>query len=330
MSSRPIKNFRKEQKSSVAHRSTIGQMLVPFVRYLEMKGPFAGVRNCKQISPKLRRGNLGPRSLQTETSSRKIAVRSLLFVLLGCLSISVIVIICYRSVGARFSSQYFRIDGLRITGNSRLSKEEIQNTLAWVANSSTVPCPKESVKSALLKHGWIESVSVYCELPNILSLNVKEHDAIGAILFEGESEKIELLNAKGRPMKVASSSERTEWPVITGIAREYFENDIESVSLEIKRILSSVQKYASLPSRPRLSQIDIQGSDIVLFTEFPRLAVHIGSELDDRKLIYFDQVLQTFGTKISKIERVFLDQSVYRDRVVVRFVNRKDKTLLNL
>jgi len=270
---------------------------------------------------------LTPSFLQALVFGRRFPVRTLSIALIACLSIGSL---CYIGIKSHVVSAYFKIDGLRITGNVRLSSQDIKQSLAWVADMSTLPCPKKAVQTALLKEPWVESASVYCELPNLISIHITEHEAVGSILFEGQSEKVTLLNAQGVPVKVASPKEQSEWPIITGIAREYFDNDRDGVSEEIKRILESIQKYVSRSTRPLLGQVDIQGTDIVFFTEAPHLAIHIGSELDDHKLIYFDQVIQTFGDNLSKIERVFLDQSVYKDRVVVRFVNKDDKTLLSL
>jgi cell division protein FtsQ len=135
---------------------------------------------------------------------------AMIAVLLG---VSALYVMGYAAVTG---SDYFRSKTIKVVGNSRLSKAEILTQAGVRTGDNILALNLRLVRRRLLDHGWIESARVTREIPQALTIEVKEHEPLARIDWGRQF----LVNTQGRIFKQAGPNDPQDLPLVSGIGVE--------------------------------------------------------------------------------------------------------------
>ena len=120
-------------------------------------------------------------------------------------------------------SPYFRIVTLDITGNVRLSRQEILDVSRINPDANIFLINLPLAKKRLLSCPWVANAEVTRELPGKLSITIREHQPL-AILDLGRKF---IINTEGFVFKEVSDNDPLDLPIVYGI--DYSDLDFEDI-----------------------------------------------------------------------------------------------------
>ncbi|MBU4259461.1 MAG: FtsQ-type POTRA domain-containing protein [Proteobacteria bacterium] len=133
--------------------------------------------------------------------------------------VAVIVILTVMSfvfiLGHDFITQcdYFRADKIAVRGGNRLSKQHILEQANINKGINILSVNLSIIRNTLLAHSWIAEAEVRRELPDIISIRIKEHEPL-AILDLGRRF---LINVNGEVFKEWTASDPDVLPIVSGL-----------------------------------------------------------------------------------------------------------------
>jgi cell division protein FtsQ len=251
--------------------------------------------------------------------------RSCLNVLAGMLGVVLMSLFFIFSHDIILQSPYFKVTSLEITGNKRLSIQDILDTARIKSDINVLLVRLPLSRKFLLSHPWIAEAEIARELPGRLIITIREHQPL-AILDMGRKF---LINQEGKIFKEVSESDPVELPIIEGI--EFSDLDLgdmrrSTVYDAVLSLLEMGQNPAGILSRQRIRLIRVDREEgITLFCAGPiqtfRVnAVKIGYQDFSEKFVRLEKIIAYFKTNklIQGIDWVDLRQM---NRVVISPLN---------
>lgn len=251
--------------------------------------------------------------------------RACLNVLAGVLAVvlmSLFFIFCHDTI---IQSPYFKVTSLEVTGNNRLSRQEILDAARIKSDTNVLRVNLPLSRKQLLSHPWIAEAEITRELPGRLVIVIKEHHPL-AVLKLGRKF---LINMEGKVFKEVSDSDPVELPIIEGIDF----SDLDGAGLRrspnydaVLSLLEMARNPACILSRQpvRLIRVD-RDEGITLFSTgsiqaFTVNAVKVGFQDYSEKLVRLEKIIAYFKTNklIQGIDWVDLRQM---HRVVISPLN---------
>jgi len=110
-------------------------------------------------------------------------------------------------------SDYFSVRQLNIEGMRRLTREQVARQAGVHTGINVLSANLTLARKRLLAHPWIAEAEVSREIPNGLTIVVKEHTALAAVSF---GEKY-LMNTRGEIFKSWDPSDPDNLPVVSGL-----------------------------------------------------------------------------------------------------------------
>ena len=108
---------------------------------------------------------------------------------------------------------YFRADNIVIRGAHRLSKQQILEQANINKGINILSVNLSIIRNRLLAHSWIAEAEVRRELPDIITIRIKEHEPL-AILDLGRRF---LINVNGEVFKEWTASDPDVLPIVSGL-----------------------------------------------------------------------------------------------------------------
>ncbi len=108
---------------------------------------------------------------------------------------------------------YFKADNIVIKGAHRLSKQHILEQANINKGTNILSVNLSIIRNRLLAHSWIAETEVRRELPDIITIVIKEHEPL-AILDLGRRF---LINVNGEVFKEWTASDRDVLPIVSGL-----------------------------------------------------------------------------------------------------------------
>jgi len=108
---------------------------------------------------------------------------------------------------------YFRADNIVVRGGHRLSKQHILEQANITKGINIFSVNLSIIRNTLLAHSWIAEAEVRRELPDIITLRIKEHEPL-AILDLGRRF---LINVNGEVFKEWTESDPDVLPIVSGL-----------------------------------------------------------------------------------------------------------------
>jgi cell division protein FtsQ len=187
----------------------------------------------------------------------RAARRSLPGIAAGC----VFALVCAGLwLGYRFitTNDRFAIREIQIQGASKLTREAIDQTLPAIGDNVFATDVGE-LADELRAHPWIASAEVRRVLPDVLVVEIREHEAAGVVLLG----QLYLVDAQGRPFKRAERGEDAGMPIITGLDRAAYQTDPEGTARTIAAALEVLSRWGQ---RPAIGEVRIDHGALALRT----------------------------------------------------------------
>ena len=108
---------------------------------------------------------------------------------------------------------YFRADNIVIRGAHRLSKQQILEQANINKGINVLSVNLSIIRNRLLAHSWIAEAEVRRELPDMITIGIKEHKPL-AILDLGRKF---LINVNGEVFKEWTASDPDVLPIVSGL-----------------------------------------------------------------------------------------------------------------
>ena len=251
--------------------------------------------------------------------------RSCLNVLAGILGValmSLFFIFCHDII---LQSPYFKVTSLEVTGNKRLSIQEILDTAHIKSDTNVLLVNIPLSRKYLLSHPWISDAEISRELPGRLRIGIREHEPL-AVLDMGRKF---LINLEGKVFKELSDSDSVDLPIVEGIDF----SDLDRGDLRrsdnyeaVMTLLEMGQNPSSILSRQRIRLIHVDREEGITIhcagpiQGFNINAVKVGFQDYSEKFVRLEKIIAYFKTNklIQGIDWVDLRQI---NRVVISPLN---------
>ncbi len=235
---------------------------------------------------------------------------------------SLFFIFCHDIV---LQSPYFKVTSLEVTGNKRLSIQDILDAARIKPDTNVLLVNLPLSRKYLLSHPWIAAAEITRELPGRLSIAIREQHPL-AILDMGR--KL-LINQEGKVFKEVSDSDSVVLPIIEGIDFSDLDQGDLRRSTHYDAVLSLLemgQNPACILSRQQIRLIRVDREEGITFFSagpiqgFSVNAVKIGYQDYSEKLVRLEKIIAYFKTNklIQGIDWVDLRQM---NRVVISPLN---------
>ncbi len=129
-------------------------------------------------------------------------------------------------------SEYFRAERIRVSGNQRVSEEQILSQAGVDIGNNLLALNLRLVRKQLLAHPWIADARVSREIPETITIQVTENEPLAQV----DLGRRFLINTEGRIFKEVQGEDLEGLPVINGVAY----NDISLGEDELTPVMASV------------------------------------------------------------------------------------------
>jgi cell division protein FtsQ len=249
--------------------------------------------------------------MQPEPNRRHSLGSSIMMIGLVLLAIAVV-------VWANLWKNDMRVSVVSVSGNLILTNEEILSLADIDENQRLFSVDLLAARNRVMQNAFIKSVSINREVPNTISISVKERVPIASIV----ADKIQFLDSDGVLLPPIHSENIFDLPVLTGSlpsdklvpGKEISSPDM----LEALAILSTAKKLGDDLYR-RISEVHIEkGNDIILYTAEYGVPVIFGHGDIGMKLVRLDGFWKEIVYHRGAIDLAYIDLR-FADQVVVRW-----------
>jgi cell division protein FtsQ len=180
------------------------------------------------------------------SNDRGLIRRLALFMKLGglmavVLTLSAVFMLAYAAVTR---SDYFKIESVVVEGHSRLSRMSVIAQAGLEPGQNLLAVNLHLVHKRLLSHDWIADAQVSREIPDTLSIHIREHQPL-AIVDMG---RCFLLNKRGHIFKELGDEDIPDLPVIKGIGLDDLSSGKNDLSPAMQAVMQGLALGRSHPS----------------------------------------------------------------------------------
>ncbi|MEE9213486.1 MAG: FtsQ-type POTRA domain-containing protein [Thermodesulfobacteriota bacterium] len=113
-----------------------------------------------------------------------------------------------------FKTDFFKVEEIKITGNKRVSENEIVKRSMILPNISFILFNKRKAEASILKNRWISKVQIEKEYPDKVSIMITESEPF--CLIRDDEENLVYIDADGIFLEKANFSNGLDFPIIIG------------------------------------------------------------------------------------------------------------------
>ena len=211
-------------------------------------------------------------------------------------------------------SGYFAVNKVRVEHQSKVSEGDILAASDIHTGDGIFDLDLHLIGRKIEENPWIAKAEVERAFPDEVIIRVAEREpqAIADLGY------LYYVDAKGEIFKLLDSSDSLDFPVITGIDREYMLNHPDEVHEKLRQALRLMQV---LRGRERFNLEDVSEifidpqQGLTVYTLVGGVPIHIGHGDFDYKLQRLEQVYQDLEPRLAALE--YIDLNVV-DRVIVK------------
>ena len=195
---------------------------------------------------------------------------------------------------------YFNISQVNITGNSRVSAQEIEQASGITQGSNIFRVKLSSVKRRIQNISYIHSVKVKREFPNQISIEVEESQPAAAVPYLGQ---YVLIDRYGKALEQETQENMvniTDIVILTGLEIKNFELG-EKIIVEnernLKIVLESLSELVHNSLIENTNEIDVTDENgIVYKMNDSKLSVLMGDASDlSYRVKFLKEILNKLG-----------------------------------
>ena len=243
----------------------------------------------------------------------KAAVR-LMFAALVTGGVLLVGFLAYRHA---ISSAYFAFGELNLTGNVRLTKEEVATAAGLIDGKNIFMIDLQSARRQLLNHPWITEAEISRRLPKQINVLIVEREAVALVNLD----VLYLVDDMGKVFKRWVRGDPIPSPVITGISREHYIENPKEVETILCDALDLANRYkkSSLEKNAPLDEIHREADGgFALTVGADPVYVKFGKGPYRTKLDRLGVLLSRLVREGKRPAMIYFDNEVRPDRITVK------------
>lgn len=238
------------------------------------------------------------------TKQQQMAIRKKKAILKIVKVLTLIIVIIGVSIYVALSP-LFNIKEINVTGNSKLSKEEIISLSELKTDENTFKVSKKNIKNKVKANAYIENVKIRRKLPDKVEIIVVERVATYMIPF---ANSYIYINNQGYMLEI--TSQKAEMPAIVGIStpeEELHEGQrlISEDLVKLGEVLQIMESANANELVDLITKIDISNrQDYILTLEKEKKAIHLGN-------------VSNLSTKMAYVKKILNDEKGVEGEILV-------------
>lgn len=238
------------------------------------------------------------------TKQQQIAIKKKKAILKIVKVLTLIIVIIGVSIYVALSP-LFNIKEINVTGNSKLSKEEIISLSELKTDENTFKVSKKNIKNKVKANAYIENVKIRRKLPDKVEIIVVERVATYMIPF---ANSYIYINNQGYMLEI--TSQKAEMPAIVGIStpeKELHEGQrlISEDLVKLGEVLQIMESANANELVDLITKIDISNrQDYILTLEKEKKAIHLGD-------------VSNLSTKMAYVKKILNDEKGVEGEILV-------------
>jgi cell division protein FtsQ len=220
---------------------------------------------------------------------------------------------------------FFKAKKINITGLNRLSEQQVLHQARIEANANILSVNLNLARKRLLRHPWIAEARVARELPDTISITIREQEPLAVLDLGGKF----IINTRGEVFKAWEQKDSTDLPLVTGLAFSDIRLPMDNGSHAFEALMSVLQLGRAdggiLPTR-RVRRIHVdQDLGLTLYAFDEKTVVKLGYRDFPEKLRRLETLLYRFEKQQDWTGFDSIDL-VNPNRVVVSFTRGETHT----
>ena len=238
------------------------------------------------------------------TKQQQIAIKKKKAILKIVKVLTLIIVIIGVSIYVALSP-LFNIKEINVTGNSKLSKEEIISLSELKTDENTFKVSKKNIKNKVKANAYIENVKIRRKLPDKVEIIVVERVATYMLPF---ANSYIYINNQGYMLEI--TSQKAEMPAIVGIStpeEELHEGQrlISEDLVKLGEVLQIMESANANELVDLITKIDISNrQDYILTLEKEKKAIHLGD-------------VSNLSTKMAYVKKILNDEKGVEGEILV-------------
>lgn len=238
------------------------------------------------------------------TKQQQIAIKKKKAILKIVKVLTLIIVIIGVSIYVALSP-LFNIKEINVTGNSKLSKEEVISLSELKTDENTFKVSKKNTKNKVKANAYIENVKIRRKLPDKVEIIVVERVATYMIPF---ANSYIYINNQGYMLEI--TSQKAEMPAIVGIStpeEELHEGQrlISEDLVKLGEVLQIMESANANELVDLITKIDISNrQDYILTLEKEKKAIHLGD-------------VSNLSTKMAYVKKILNDEKGVEGEILV-------------
>ena len=213
-----------------------------------------------------------------------------------------------------FESGYFGVEQIKILNLQRLEADEIIAESNIKSGDNIFRLDLEAIGRKIEENPWVAKAEVGRVFPREIVIRITERDA-RAIINLGY---LYYVDGNAEIFKVLAADDRLDYPVITGIERDYLLDFPESGRELLREAMGIIDRLAKRTTftLDEVSEIHVDKENgVVLTTYRSGVPVQLGFKSYEKKLDRLEQIFAEIEPKLSMLKGIDLNVS---DRVIVK------------
>lgn len=195
---------------------------------------------------------------------------------------------------------YFNISRVNITGNSRVSAQEIEQASGIKQGSNIFRIKLSSVQRRIQEISYVHSVRVKREFPNQISIEIEESQPVAAVPYMGQYVLIDMYGKALEQETTEDMENITDIVILTGLKIKNFELG-EKIIVEnernLKIVLESLSELVHNSLIENTTEIDLTEEEGIVFKmNESKLSVLMGDASDlPYRVKFLKEILNKLG-----------------------------------
>lgn len=211
-------------------------------------------------------------------------------------------------------SGYFGVDQIRVEQQVRVSEGDILDASDIKLGDSLFDLELHMIGRKIEEHPWIARAEVERSFPDQVVIRVVERQARAII----DLDYLYYVDREGVAFKMLESGDELDYPVITGIDRQYLLDhpDQTQNSLDLALSLMDQLEQRKLFNLDDVSEIHFnQQEGLIIYTRIGGVPVRMGKENFYAKLDRFEAIYEDLEPRLLALKYIDLNVT---DRVIVK------------
>lgn len=245
-----------------------------------------GTRRNRKTNARRRIKKAGARKIPSMVVGLKVAAA-----VLGLMALSLSFIFIHDVVT---QCDFFRAKKITVTGLHRLSEQQVLQQARIEANANILSVNLDLARKRLLRHPWIAEARVVRELPDTISITIREQKPLAVLDLGGKF----IINTDGEVFKAWEQKDSNALPLVTGLAFSDIRLPMDKGSCAFESLMSALQlgqlDGGVLPNK-RVRRIHVdQDLGLTLYAFDEKTVVKLGYRDFPEKLRRLETLLYRF------------------------------------